>query len=241
MMFSQLTPNDLRFVMQRTPKDVRELMMLHSGKLFMGGGFIRAIVAGETPNDIDLFGGDAKWLDAVATGLMAQRPGSRLHKTKYAITLITPDRMPIQFITRWTFDDPMQLVASFDFTVCQAAIAAKNGNAWQSVIAANFYIDLAGRRLVYTKPIRNEDAGGSMLRVIKYVKRGYSIQVSSLGAVAARLARGVRGCDGGLEESDHGRMIAGLLREVDPLLVVDGLDVVDDHEDESPAVIGGAE
>src|SRR3546814_4390456 len=82
--------------------------------LCLGGGFIRAVVAGETPNDIDLFGSDAEWLKNVASGLSAQRPGSRLHTTDNAVTLLTSDRMTVQFITRWTFDNAADLVASFD-------------------------------------------------------------------------------------------------------------------------------
>src|SRR3546814_11695537 len=77
MALFELTSNDLRFVAQRLPRDVRDLLKLHHGKLFLGGGFIRAVVAGETPNDIDLFGSDAEWLKNVASGLSAQRPVDR--------------------------------------------------------------------------------------------------------------------------------------------------------------------
>ena len=228
-----LIPSDLRFVAQRLPRDIRELLKTHAGKLFVGGGFIRAVIAGEEPKDIDLFGTDAAWLKAVATGLSAQRPGSKMHESNNAITLLTQDRLPIQFITRWTFSDAVALVNSFDFTVCQAAVwRVPGGNVeWRSHVSNRFYVDLAGRRLVYTAPKRQEEAGGSLLRVIKYVRRGYSIQVSSLGAVVARLAAAARASeliDSG--ELGMGRVFAGLLREVDPLLVIDGLEVVDDHE-----------
>ncbi|HEY9550619.1 MAG TPA: hypothetical protein VIR45_14070 [Kiloniellaceae bacterium] len=232
MALFELTSNDLRFVAQRLPRDVRDLLKLHHGKLFLGGGFIRAVVAGETPNDIDLFGSDAEWLKNVASGLSAQRPGSRLHTTDNAVTLLTSDRMTVQFITRWTFDNAADLVASFDFTVCQAAIWRNRLGEWKSLISNSFYIDLAGRRLVYTAPEREEEAGGSMLRVIKYVRRGYTIQVTSLGAVIARLAMAVKPEKLGDAEGRWGFVIAGLLREVDPALVVDGLEVVNDHEPE---------
>jgi len=226
-----LTANDLRYVVQRLPRDIRDILSENHGKLFLGGGFIRATIAGEVPSDIDLFGPDADFLDAVASILASCREGSKVHKSKNAITLLTPDRLPVQFITRWTFENARDLVNSFDFTVCQAAIwrAGNQSNSpWRSQVGDGFYVDLAGRRLVYTNPIREEEAGGSMLRVIKYVKRGYSIQVQSLGDVIGRLADKV-------EPGSHvgtGQVIAGLLREVDPLLVLDGLDVVDDHEPE---------
>lgn len=231
---AELAPNDLRYVVTRLPKDIRQLLTEHPGKLFMGGGFIRATVAGEEPSDIDLFGYDETLLDSVAKILADRRPGSRIHRSKNAITLITPNRMPVQFITRWTFQTAQELVASFDFTVCQAAVwrTGDVGGAWRSSIGDGFYVDLAARRLVYTSPVREEEAGGSMLRVLKYVRRGYSIQVTSLGAVIARLAMKLRDSSLAQTEEGTGIVLAGLLREVDPLTVVDGFDVVDEHEPE---------
>lgn len=225
-----LTPNDLRYVVTRLPRDIRDLLTEHSNGLYLGGGFIRATVAGEVPSDIDLFGHDVAVLEAVATVLVSRRPGSKMHKSKNAITILSPDRLPVQFITRWTFENARDLVKSFDFTVCQAAVwrsGNKPNSEWRSDIGDGFYVDLAGRRLVYTNPVREEEAGGSMLRVIKYVKRGYSIQVSSLGDVIGRLVAKVEPDRSGLPT---GQIIAGLLREVDPLLVVDGLEIVDEHE-----------
>ena len=240
----ELLDNDLRYVVTRLPKDIRELLTEHPGKLFVGGGFIRATIAGEEPSDIDLFGHDAAVLENIAAILKDRREGARLHKSKNAITIITPNRMPVQFITRWTFDTADALVKSFDFTVCQAAVW-RTGNkvnsewrsslgGWRSSLGERFYIDLAGRRLVYTNPVCDEEAGGSLLRVLKYVKRGYSIQVTSLGDVVARLAHKVRESPMAYSEEGLGQVFAGLLREVDPLTVVDGFDVVDEHEPEGP-------
>src|SRR3546814_11338911 len=97
-------------------KGGRELLQKLAGRLFRGGGFSRSVIAGEAVNDVDLFGYDAEWLRKVAEGLSARRTGSRIHKTGNAITLLTPERMTIQFITRWTFPRAADLVASFDFT-----------------------------------------------------------------------------------------------------------------------------
>ena len=229
-----LTANDLRYVVQRLPRDIRDLLTENAGRLYIGGGFIRATIAGEEPSDIDLFGDDPAFLKTVADLLKTRRAiGTKLHTTNNAITLLTPDRLPVQFITRWTFKNGYDLVNSFDFTVCQAAIwraGNKVNSEWMSSTGDGFYVDLAGRRLVYTSPVRDEEAGGSMLRVIKYVKRGYSIQVTSLGGVIGRLAWKLRESHLTGTEEGAGHVIAGMLREVDPLLVVDGFDVVGDHE-----------
>lgn len=224
---SALTAFDKRFVAERLPRDVRDLLKTYGPELHVAGGFIRSVIAGDEVKDIDLFGRDKAQLRNIAGALQALRPESKLHETDNALTLLTPNRLPVQFITRWTFDNASQLVDSFDFTVCQAAIWRNRGGEWFTACGERFYIDLAGRRLHYTSPVREEEAGGSILRVIKLVRRGYSIQVDSLGRVIARLADAVdRQAQHG---QDTGTIIAGLLREVDPLLVIDGMEVVDEH------------
>ncbi len=50
----ELQPNDLHFVLARLPKDVHRLLTSHPGRMYLAGGFIRAVIAGETVNDIDL-------------------------------------------------------------------------------------------------------------------------------------------------------------------------------------------
>ena len=222
-----LTTTDLHFVVRRIPKDLRELMM--TTPLTVAGGFIRETIAGAGQvQDIDVFGPSKEILTAAAVVLESTRQGSRKFTTKNAITLLHPPRLPIQFITRWLFDGPDPLIASLDFTVCQAAIwYDRTTVAWRSAISAGFYPDLSARRLVYTFPEREEEVGGSMLRVRKFLTRGYNIQAPSLAGVIARLAAKVRG-DG--DERQMAFVLAGLLYEVDPLLMVDGLEPIDEHE-----------
>ena len=220
----KLTPNDLRFVVSRIPKDVRKLMIAHG--ITLGGGFIRETVAGNKPQDIDLFGKPGQDLKAVAALLALSRHG-RMHETDNALSVLAPPRMMVQFITRWRYNEPQDIIPDFDFTVCQAAIWAVPGPKWNSEISDAFYPDLAARRLVYTSPQREEAAGGSLLRVRKFLKRGYDIQAPSLAAVIARLVTKVRGEP---DEQRATQILLGLLHEVDPAVVIDGLDVIDEHE-----------
>lgn len=221
-----LSPTDLQFVVRRLPKDLRDLMM--TTPLTVAGGFIRETIAGAGQvQDIDVFGPSKEILVAAATVLESARQGSRKFATKNAITLLHPPRLPIQFITRWLFADPKPLIASLDFTVCQAAIWYDRATCtWCSMATPEFYPDLAARRLVYTCPQRDEEVGGSMLRVRKFLARGYNIQAQSLARVIARLASKVRSND----EDHTAFVLAGLLYEVDPLVMVDGLEPVDEHE-----------
>ena len=76
----------------------------------------------------------------------------------------------MQFIHRWKYDEPTKLLEELDFTVCQAAVWWAN-DSWQSLCSTSFYPDLAARRLVYTFPQREEESGGSMMRVRKFLGR----------------------------------------------------------------------
>lgn len=231
--FIKLEPDDVRYVVSHIPKDVRSI--ISRDRLFLAGGFIRSIIAGERPSDIDLFGPTEAVLRASAEDLQKYRMGSRIHKSDNAYTLLSPPRKPIQFITRWLYLDPEVLLKEFDFTVAQAIIWW-DGDYWQSLASPRFYVDLAAKRLYYTSPVRKEDAGGSLLRVRKFLSKGYSIQIGSLAAVVARLAMAVdwdalKDRNGGkLWEERVSTVIHGLLREVDPNTVIDGFEV---HEDPS--------
>ena len=224
-----LTSTDIRFVISHLPKPVRELAKKH--RLILAGGLIRARIAGERCSDIDLFGHSVEQLEAAAAEFAGE--GSRVLKTKNAITVVRHGKTTVQFITRWLYEEPAVLIQSFDFTIAQAAVYFEDGQ-WKGLCAPGFYSDLAARRLVYTRPERNEDAGGSLLRMRKFLARGYNIQVASIAAVVTRLIRDLKVngkplpihfLDG---ESTIERILCGLLYEVDPLRVIDGVPV-DEH------------
>ena len=228
---NMLTKSDLNFVLSRCPRDVTRLLKDNPGTLFLAGGFIRSVIAGEKPSDIDLFGTTHGDLLRIAKDLTWERKG-RYFETKNAITVLSHPRFPVQFITRWLFTDPIALVKSFDFTICQAVIWIEAGY-FKSVISPAFYSDLAARRLCYNFPQRQEEAGGSLMRVIKFLKKGYTIQAPSLAGVVARLMLACDFEEAILEnerEAWMAQVITGLLREVDPLIVVDGVDFLDEHE-----------
>jgi hypothetical protein len=217
-----LTRTDLGFVVSRIPKDIRELVQNYPS-LNIAGGFIRATIAREKVSDIDLFGPDKSTLKMAAQELALTRKG-RTYETKNAITVLAYPRKPAQFITRWCFDSTEKLIESFDYTIAQAAIGMQidgetGKHVWYGLCSDEFYPDLAARRLVYTAPRRAEDAGGSMMRLRKFLQRGYTIQAPSMAAVIARLMSGINLerlhniADG--DEKEVGRMICNLLREID--------------------------
>jgi hypothetical protein len=227
----RLTDIDRDTVISRLPKALRAMMKV--APLYVGGGFIRSTIAGEKASDIDVFGPSKEVLQIHATAL-AQETKARIHKTDNAWTLFGRGK-PVQFIYRWVFDGPIGVIDSFDFTVCQAVVwwnpvgGPTGEGAWDSSAEEAFYPDLAARRLVYTYPVRIEEAGGSLLRVRKFLKRGYNIRIDSLAGVVARLHSSID--DFGAEilsynegverEQAVAKVITGLLREVDPLIDID--------------------
>ncbi len=224
----ELLREDLHRIVLHLPSDLIEQIKLEPS-IVVAGGFIRDLIIGGRIRDIDVFGATKELLSMVATNLKTGRNG-RLHYTDNAITLLSPPRMPIQFITRWLYISSAEILASFDFTVCQALVRWNPSDSkWVGECNERFYSDLASKRLRYTCPMREEEVGGSMLRVIKFVEKGYHISPESLGKVIGRLVSKIdfERLENG--RTDVGSVITGLLREVDPLKIVDGVELRDDH------------
>ncbi len=206
---NELNVFDVHWATRLLPKDVRELLQEHPRRLFLAGGFIRASIAKEDISDIDLISPSQVYAATYADLLMARRNLTLDGRftSENAITL--RGSPPVQFVHRWVYDDPVKCIESFDFTIARAAIWYEDG--WKSACDPDYYADLAAKRLVYLSPVREEAAGGSLLRVLKFYRKGYTIPLDSLAAV---LARATSGCTGpGVEQA-----ILGRLREVDPSL-----------------------
>jgi hypothetical protein len=226
---TELLTKDLYWILRRTPRCVISLMECNA-QVFMAGGFIRAHVANEEAQDIDLFAPDEERASLYAR-ILAGTNGS-LFKTKNAYTVRAAEySLPIQVIHRWTYTKPEELIQSFDFTVAKTVIWCSGKRdelahrvAWHSLTHENFYADLAAKRLAYTRPQRNEDAGGSLLRVLKFYQKGYRIPLDSLSAVVARMLVGVEPAQVNdimlqlacTKEEALTTVITALLHEVDP-------------------------
>lgn len=207
----QLVKQDIGWCLQRLPEKIRNLLRDNPGKLILAGGYIRSCIANEPVNDIDLFVPNKDMAFRIAKTIQ-----EKIYVTDNAYTVRT-DHMPtVQVIHRWLFETPEKIVDSFDFTIARATIWFADGK-YHSLIDDRFYPDLAAKRLVYCSPTREEEAGGSLLRVLKFYQRGYRIPLNSLGAVIARLAMAVKTkkIDVNNEEA-WSRVLTGLLYEVDP-------------------------
>lgn len=221
---SKLHPQDLSWCVRLLPPQVEDLLKSRPNELSVAGGYVRATIARETVSDIDIMSPTKDAALASALVLSKRCGEAKIHTTDNALTVkVKP--VPVQFITRWTFPCAAQAIESFDFTIAKAAIWW-DGERWDSACHPDFYADLAAKRLVYTSPVRIEEAGGSLLRVLKFYQRGYRIPLDSLAAVVARLMESVK--EDKLPALVHGsmpllsheqavaRVVQGLLIQVDP-------------------------
>lgn len=200
------------------PKSVQELLQAWPSRSCVAGGFIRSCIANEEINDVDIFASSKEvalnMADLLVEASARFNPGIRkeslLHTSANAYSVKGFKLMP-QIIHRWTFNDVKDVVPSFDFTVARAAIYWSCSE-WVSICDPEFYPDLAAKRLSYCSPDRNEDAGGSFLRMLKFYQRGYRIPLDSAAAVITRLIRDLKpGSEAAMTEQ-----IIRLLHEVDP-------------------------
>lgn len=222
---NSLARQDLYWCVQRLPVAVISEMKRLKKSLVVAGGFIRSCITNEPIQDIDLFTTDQASARELAWAI-AGRYSTAPIATDNAFT-IKGGPIPIQVISRWTFDEPEKVVPSFDFTIARAAfwVSGLDGNGhpvFKSLCDDRYYTDLAAKRLVYCSPERIEEAGGSFLRVLKFYQRGYRIPLDSLGAVIARLMMGVDETRMhehlGSREEQFAFVLTGLLREVDPAI-----------------------
>lgn len=213
----ELDIQDLRWAIRRLPSNLSKIMEdpEWSGKIFVGGGYLRSIVSNESVNDVDVFVGTKVEAELLAYKLTPNRNDVIVTDNAYTVK----GKLPIQIIHRWLFDKPEDVSNSFDFTVCCAVIWYNTTTRWGSYCDDRFYIDLAAKRLVYRSPIRDEEVGGSMLRVLKYYQKGYRIPMDSLGKVIARLVSKVN--FHAIDPGDNewlAKVVTGLLIEVDPAI-----------------------
>lgn len=208
-MFTTLETWDLQWAVRNLPPSVAKLMKKDSS-VVCAGGFVRSCVLQERPNDVDLF---CSSRDQARTHAIWLANGEKnIYETENAYS-VKSTRPMTQFIHRWTYDSKEVLVQSFDFTIAQACIWYEDR--WRSLCSQKFYPDLAAKRLIYTSPQRHENAGGSILRVLKFYQRGFRIPLDSMGAVIARMMQGVRP-EAFDSEPQLAKILTGLLREVDP-------------------------
>lgn len=162
------------------------------GKIFVAGGYLRAITRGELPEreeeiDIDVFVRTPEDADRLRRDLRARC----VHKTDVSFS-IRDWRPVVQIIRTWNFGSLESVMASFDFSCVQAAIACFEGG-WVGRVGADYYAANDENRLSYLHPERDNGAGRSLMRVLKLVRRGYKIAPEEFSSIIVRAVLSVPG------------------------------------------------
>lgn len=204
-----LIEEDLGRVIGRLPKAYATQLKL--GRGILAGGFIRSVLAGEEVKDIDIYCSPAMKVNwGMCKKVISATPfpfGQTIRHEGVSV--------PLQVITGIDHSTPADLLATFDFTICKAVVWYDvAGKSWRSLCDVKFYLDLATKRLRYEAPKEHKYAGASLLRMRKFIKRGYHIPASSLAQMVVDLL----GVDI-LEEKEYDKRLTLLctkLVELDP-------------------------
>jgi len=204
-----MNTQDLNWCKRRLPNLVAQCITDNPIKVSVGGGFIRSCISGEPINDIDMFVDSIETCDKVVQFLRLKKEPIQ---TKNAFTILGY-KHPVQIIHRWKYEHPEHILNDFDFSIT-CAVMWYDG-VWRGQVHDTYYEDLAAKRLRYLSPKRDEDVGGSVLRVLKYYRKGYNITLRSYAGVISRLISKLEVKD--MSDEKHvSKILTGLLVEVDP-------------------------
>lgn len=186
-----LEEDDLKRVVRSLPEKVREMMRRHPREVVVAGGFVRALVAGETVHDVDIFFPEEKGIRSWADDV------NITYEVKDKHLYVEPSNKTgdpeLQLIWRYPYKEPYEVPDSFDYTVAKAAVwyeeaDGKNKKAESKFVGIcheRFYRDLARKMLVYLCD-RDVERVESIPRLIKYVRYGYSIDPNSLAELIVK-------------------------------------------------------
>lgn len=203
-----LLEHDVMACARRLPAKVEAVLRLNGSRAFVAGGFIRSVIAGDPINDVDIFCESFEVARDVAMALAEDE--SKLHQTSSAFT-IRSLRPTTQVIKKWRGPTADKCIESFDFTIAKAAFWWDGE--WVGICHDDFYAHIGTRSLVYERPSESMDAGGSLLRLIKFSKLGYSVDQKSLADLVCHVIKSVDLPKfSAANDADASKMVEGLLK-----------------------------
>ncbi len=167
-------------------------------ELYVTGGFVRDVLIGATPKDIDVVVVGEQQFDPAQLQVSFAGQGTTIITTEKAHTVHWgPDEVnqvapPLQVIRR-VWPSLPAVFASFDWTVCRAALGWHPDAGWLFTVGPEFWQDLQDRRLRFCATPSTDKFGGaagSMYRLERFLTRGqgWHIRANDLAAMArARL------------------------------------------------------
>lgn len=182
-------------IVKALPPEVRDLLMDCGEHLCVAGGFCRDILAGRDPKDIDVFGVSKRVMDDTIDTFGWENTWNR-KQTANAVTFEPffpkDGEIPVQFVTRVYYESHEDLINSFDFSVCQIGVYF-DGKQWIGLCSEQCWKDIPLQKATYMDPDRDEDPGGSLLRMVKFAGKGYKIGETDVANVVGRFYSNLSG------------------------------------------------
>ena len=162
--------------------------LLHTGRV-LAGGFIRDVLLGETPKDLDVFCAsamDADWCAKLATDALAvEWPLVNVRRSTFSRTIqADPEALPAQFVFYREFLDAEDLVSQFDFRACAAGIYwDPTQGEFRGVCVSGFYEDLAAKRLTFLHQPKDAGSLVPLKRALHLAAKGWKLPDESTAAI----------------------------------------------------------
>lgn len=150
---------------------VEQLIRTHG--LFVAGGYLRSILQGEPPKDLDLFGPTRQAVDNALNAFLAENPDATLVFCSENARTVMFRGEKLQFVRRDCRETLKETVMSFDFTICQAGFYINEDGATHTYVTSEFLHDTADHRLVYANPDRQQAPAAPLRRMLNFVARGF--------------------------------------------------------------------
>lgn len=143
------------------------------------GGFLRSFFSGELMNDMDLFFEDIDKYTYASHIFDLSDEYSLVSETENAKTYLSRRKKSVQLI-KYRFGNMQDILSMFDFTVCSCAVKGDD------ICMDDFFFEHLASKLLVFKDTKMPLS--TLKRVVKYVKRGYSICDENLIKISQKIS-----------------------------------------------------
>jgi hypothetical protein len=187
--FTELDPEDIKRVVSSLPAQISKGLRAYKDSVCIAGGYIRSIISNEPVNDIDVFitekGLTTKKFVEYGPEYSYSQNTTRNSGDREDIIAVE-EGQTIEIMNHYAGSGVNGILENFDYTVAMAAIWW-DGKMWQSSCHYMFYQDLASKRIRFLRPESERQGAREILRLLKYIQRGYTIDRPSLAQVISEL------------------------------------------------------
>lgn len=188
---AELKPQHFQAVLDALPAGVKVQMQLNQGRTYLAGGFIREIVIGNKPRDIDIFVPNEAEAKRLSAEYADEYPDKKFKpwKSEFAYNFTAKGEFPIQWIFAVRYDPAITweqhqyaVIDSFDFSMSKVAVWFESDD-WHTFCNENFYEHVENRQLVFEPSYLDQGNLRALKRALKFAARGWTIDDENLATI----------------------------------------------------------